>query len=224
VTFAEVEAFVRASLPPPPARVLEVGAGEGELARSLAGSGYDVTAIDPRSDAPNVRQVALLELDPEERFDAAVAVVSLHHVEPLEDSVERLASVLEGGAPVVIDEFDVGRLDGAAAGWWLEQRRARGEPEAESPAELIETMRGKVHALEWMRAALAPRFELGAPVYGTYLYRWKLDESLRPAEQALVARGALPATGVRFTAIRRAPSRRAASPRRGRRRPGPSRT
>ena len=41
-------AYARAALPPPPARVLEVGAGEGELAAVLGAAGYDVTAIDPR--------------------------------------------------------------------------------------------------------------------------------------------------------------------------------
>src|SRR5262249_42084508 len=42
VTFAEVEAWVRTNLPPPPAYVLEVGAGDGELARRLRAAGYDV--------------------------------------------------------------------------------------------------------------------------------------------------------------------------------------
>ena len=40
-------AFVRASLPTPPARVLEVGAGGGELAAVLTEAGYEVTAVDP---------------------------------------------------------------------------------------------------------------------------------------------------------------------------------
>ena len=36
-------AYVRAHLPPPPARILEVGAGNGELANLLRENGYDVT-------------------------------------------------------------------------------------------------------------------------------------------------------------------------------------
>lgn len=35
-----VIAFVRASLPPPPARLLEIGAGGGELAAGLRSAGY----------------------------------------------------------------------------------------------------------------------------------------------------------------------------------------
>ena len=75
----DVTVFVRATLPPPPARVLEVGAGDGELASLLADAGYDVVAIDPASTGGVVRPVALHELD-EAPFDAAVAVVSLHHL------------------------------------------------------------------------------------------------------------------------------------------------
>src|ERR671933_676519 len=44
----EVVAYVRAALPPPPARVLEIGAGDGTLAAALRDGGYDVVAIDPQ--------------------------------------------------------------------------------------------------------------------------------------------------------------------------------
>jgi spermidine synthase len=36
----EIVAFVEAQLPPIPARVLEIGCGEGELARAVARLGY----------------------------------------------------------------------------------------------------------------------------------------------------------------------------------------
>jgi SAM-dependent methyltransferase len=204
VTFAEVEAWVRANLPPAPARVLEVGAGDGELARRLRAAGYGVTAIDPKSESPDVEAVALADLPPSRSYDAAVAVVSLHHVEPLDASVARLADVLADGAPLLLDEFDVGALDERAAAQWLAWRRALGEEEAESPAELIETMRSKVHAIGLLREALAPRFDVAEPLRGTYLYRWKLGESLRAEEERLVAAGELPTTGVRIIARRRA--------------------
>ncbi len=206
MNFPEVEGWVRANLPPQPARVLEVGAGDGELARSLRASWYDVTAIDPRSETPDVQPVALVDLPlPESPFEAAVAVVSLHHVDPLEASVERLAETMAPDAPLLLDEFDVAALDERAAAWWLEQRRARGGDEPETPAELIETMRAKVHPIELLISVLTRYYEIGEPVRGTYLYRWKLDESLRPVEEQLVARGELPRTGVRFIARRRAP-------------------
>src|SRR5262249_37553039 len=197
VTFAEVEAWVRASLPPAPAQVLEIGAGDGGLARRLRAAGYEGVAIDPKSDSPDVEPVALVDAPlPPPPFRAAVAVVSLHLVEPLEASVQRLAEVTAPGTPLLIDEFDVSALDERAAAWWLEQRRALGGDEGETPAELIETMRGKVHPIELVVDALGAWYDVGEPVRGTYLYRWKLDESLRPVEEQLVARGPLPRTGV----------------------------
>jgi SAM-dependent methyltransferase len=103
----DVHAFVRASLPPPPARVLEVGAGGGELATELRAARYDVLAIDPAGGS-GVRQVPLHLVDgPGGSFDAAVAVVSLHHVEPLEESCRRLGELVAAGGRLVVDEFGV---------------------------------------------------------------------------------------------------------------------
>ena len=59
----DVRAFVRANLPDPPARVLEIGAGDGGLGRALRADGYDVLAIDPRSEIDDVRAVALADLE-----------------------------------------------------------------------------------------------------------------------------------------------------------------
>ena len=53
-------AFVLSALPPPPARVLEVGCGAGELAFAIDAAGYDVVAVDPRAPAgPIFRQTTL---------------------------------------------------------------------------------------------------------------------------------------------------------------------
>ena len=192
----EITAFVRAALPPSPARVLEVGAGDGGLAAAL--SGYDVVAIDPASEAAHVRRVPLLDLDePDASFDAAVAVVSLHHVEPLEPSCQRLAALLRPGGLLVVDEFDVERFDERAARWWLDRRGQDGEP-----GEMVAMLREHLHPLGRIREALAPCFAVGEPVPGPYLYRWDVPPGQREAEEALIANGALPATGARFVSRR----------------------
>ena len=196
----DVNVFVLANLPAPPARVLEVGAGDGELARLLAAAGYDVLAIDPEPGAGDVLPVALAELDePEASFDAAVAVVSLHHIDPLGDSCERLARVLRPGATLVVDEFDIDLFDERAESWWLEQRRALDAAvEISTLAEKLAHMRAELHPLTRIQAELEAHFELGPPMRGSYLYRWHLDDALRLPEEELIAAGDLPAVGARL--------------------------
>ena len=201
---ADLRAFVRANLPEPPARVLEVGAGAGRLARALRALGYDVLAIDPGSDDEDVRAVALADLDePAGSFAAAVAVVSLHHVDPLEESCRRLGEVVEPGGTLVVDEFDVGAFDLDAAAWWLEQRAAIGEPQPQTAEELVADHREHLHPLERILAALDPHFELGPPLRGAWLHRWNLGDSLRAVEEEAIARGRLRATGARLIGRRR---------------------
>jgi SAM-dependent methyltransferase len=199
----ELLAFVRANLPAPPVRLLEIGAGDGALARELADAGYDVLAIDPEPAGADVRPVALHELDePSASFDAAVAVTSLHHVEPLEDSLGCLAQLLAPGGLLVVDEFDVAAFDERAAAWWLHQRQALGASEHASAEELVGEHRAHLHPLGRIVAALEPHFHVGPPRYGPYLYRWGLGESLRHHEEEAIARAEIPAVGARLLAQR----------------------
>ena len=198
-----VEEFVRASLPPTPARVLEVGAGSGELARLLAGLGYDVVAIDPGG-KDDVLPVALLEIDERPAsFDAAVAVVSLHHIEPLEDSCRRLAEVVRPGGTLVVDELDVERFDEAAAVWLLERWRESGRERDKPARAMVDELHAELHSLPSIVDALSPWFEFGPIARCSYLHRWHLPEGLRPAEEALIAEGRLPDVGVRIVGTRR---------------------
>ncbi len=184
--------------------MLEVGAGSGELAEALAQAGYDVLAIDPASQTPDVRAVPLHELEASaDSFDAAVAVVSLHHVEPLEESCRRLGELVRPGGVLVIDEFDVARFDERAARWLID---ARGESLAEEhrdPKALIAELRHHLHMLVDIRTALDACFAFGEPVRGPYLYRWGLPAGLREPEEELIATGGLPATGARLVGRRR---------------------
>jgi SAM-dependent methyltransferase len=200
----DVRSFVLTSLPPAPARVLEVGAGAGELAHALTSAGYDVIAIDPASNAPAVRAVALHEMrEPAGSFDAAVAVVSLHHVQPLVESCRRLGELLRSGSILVLDEFDVERVDEHAARWWLAHAQLSGDDHPTVPAEVVARLRHHCHGLGTLRAALAEWFELGALTRGPYLYRWQIGPGMRDTEEALIAAGRLPATGARVVGTRR---------------------
>ena len=195
--FPAVTAFVRSALPAAPARVLEVGAGSGELAAAMTGWGYETVAIDPAVQSPDVLGVALLDVEGARgSFDAAVAVLSLHHVEPLEESCRRLAQLVRTGGTLVVDEFDVERFDERAAGWQIAQRPAAEHHRV--PAELVSAMRAHLHSLDRIREALREWFPVGEPVRGAYLYRWDLPAGLRDTEEALIAEDGLPATGARL--------------------------
>lgn len=200
----DVLAFVRANLPAPPVRLLEIGAGGGELSRALAGAGYEVLPIDPDPRGENVRPVALNELEePPGSFDAALAVTSLHHVEPLEESLSHLAALLRPGGVLLVDEFDVAAFDERAAGWWLQQRQALGAAEPAAAEALVGEHRAHLHPLERIVAGLEPHFHVSTALYGAYLYRWDLDESFRPREEEAIARAEIPAVGARLLARRR---------------------
>jgi SAM-dependent methyltransferase len=198
VPATDAVAYVRAALPPPPARVLEIGAGDGALAAVLRAAGYDVTAIDPKG-GDGVEQVALRDLDaPARTYDAAVAMVSLHHVVPLGQSLRRLSEVMRHGARLVVDEFDVDLLDERASAWWLGQNG-----HDKKPADHVAEMREHLYSVGQIREELAPWFDLGEPVPGAYFYRWPERPELRDEEERLIAAGELPAVGIRFIAVRR---------------------
>ena len=198
----ELETWIKGELPPAPASVLEIGAGTGELAAALREAGYNVTAIDPGDAGPGVERIALAELEaPPPGFDAAVAAVSLHHVQPLDESLETLAAALKPGSSLLVDEFDVDAVDARAADWLIARR---GEHEhSETAADLIAEVRGHVHPLDEVRASLVTAgFTLGPVSRGAYLHRWNLPPGFADDERAEIEAGTLPRVGARFRAVR----------------------
>jgi hypothetical protein len=115
-----VEEFVLGQIGDPPARVLEVGCGKGELARALARVGHSVTAIDPRAPkGPIFRRVGIEEFSDAEPFDHVVASLSLHHVEDLGRALDKVVDSLRPGGTLVVVEFAWDRIDEATAEWVL---------------------------------------------------------------------------------------------------------
>lgn len=80
--FKAVHAGLAGFIPPPPGRVLDVGAGTGRDAAWYAAAGYDVTAVEP-SEAMRTR---------------AMALHPSPAIEWLDDSLPRLASLAGRGA------------------------------------------------------------------------------------------------------------------------------
>jgi len=205
--------FVIANLPPAPARVLEVGCGEGRLTRALIDLGYAAHGIDPRApEGPAFDQIPLEKLEVERPYDAAVAVVSLHHLHDLPLAVERLAGALAPGGLLVIDEFDRARLDPATTAWWWRQRQALAavglghaseHPNAEEHHAALLDGLAEIFTWDTVRAALAARFDERSCERVGYLYRYQTHPALQPLEQAMIDAGAVAATGVHYLGVRR---------------------
>src|SRR3712207_4696042 len=116
-----VEEFVLEQVGPPPARVLEVGCGEGRLARALDRAGHVVTAIDPRApEGPNFQRVRLEEFCDPGPFDYVVASLSLHHIEDLGRALDKISNLLGAGGSLVVVEYAWDRFDEATVAWALE--------------------------------------------------------------------------------------------------------
>ena len=189
--------------------MLEVGCGAGELARALEASGYEVTAIDPAApDGSIFRRIKLEELEDDARFDAVVARGVLHHMgESLEPNLDRIAGVLEGGGPLVLEEFGPDRLDEPTAAWYEGQRlilAAAGYPSERPGAEEWAQHHASVTPSAVLLAAVRRRFD--EQVYEDVPYLWRYLEGVVSAEleESLVSMGAIRALGFRLVGIPRA--------------------
>ena len=193
--------WIQTGLPPAPARLLEVGAGGGELAAQLREDGYEVRAIDPREEpADGVEAVGLIDLDdPPQSYDAAIAMLSLHHVEPLDASLARLAAALRPGAPLLVDEFDVAAFDRRAAAWLLARWHEQGREVHGDAGSLRGDVRAHLHPVSRIREALnAAGFSVDRVELVSYLHRWHLEPGLRDEEEERIDAGELPLTGARW--------------------------
>jgi SAM-dependent methyltransferase len=192
----EVTAFVIANIPPPPARVLEIGCGAGELARALAAARYDVTAIDPEApEGPIFERTRFEELPERDRFDAVVASRSLHHITDLGAAVDKIARLLDPGGVLVLDEFAWDRLDEATAAW-LHERGRPGDVDRWRD-DWREEHEG-LHGYEAMRRELDRRFDERFLAWVPYLYRYEETDITPVEEQILIEAGRIRPIGFRY--------------------------
>lgn len=107
---------------PPRSPVLEIGAGEGLLARALASAGHEVVALDKALRSTfAVREVPFEEYDaPARSFTCVAAQLVLHHVSGLHAMLEKAAALLEPGGILAIDDYGWERSADEA---YREQRR-----------------------------------------------------------------------------------------------------
>jgi SAM-dependent methyltransferase len=192
----DLHVLARAELPRPPARVLEVGCGRGELARALSTNGYDVVAVDP--DAPEgaiFRRTTLEALDEEGRFDGALAALALHHVDDLDAALDKLHSLLHPGAPLVVREFAWDLVDEATARWdYGRLGRTGGLTGWRAEHEHL-------HTFDEMRAALDARFRERSFEWAPYLSEYKPAEGHADEELRLIRSGEIQAVGFVYVGL-----------------------
>ncbi len=205
-------------MPAPPARVLEIGCGDGKLALALAEEGWRVTAVDPRAPEgePFVRG-AVEDLDPSEHgpFDAAVAVLSLHHLHDVGVALDKIRSLLRPGAVFIVDDFGKKELeDEATAAYSFHQQLAllhggyspvKPGAGAVHEGDSFEDWRSRLSG-HWERvdegrkvlSALEARFEGRELAAGPFLFRDGLDPGLEPLERKLIEAGGIRPIGFRW--------------------------
>ena len=205
---------MREHLPPAPARVLEVGCGQGALTTALAVDGYDVLGIDPVApQSDSFRRIRLEDLEPTDGpYDAVVASYSLHHIRDLDAGLDLIAGLLEPGGVLVVDEFGWDLVDEPTLDWLYGQRRAlaaAGLGEAPTSLEVLrdewEAEHLGLHGFEALRTAIAARFEERAFARMPFFYRQLGGVATEVLEQALVDAGAIEALGFRYAGVVRAP-------------------
>jgi SAM-dependent methyltransferase len=195
----DIASFVGAHLPPTPARVLEIGCGQGDLATSLADIGYRTVAIDPHApDGDIFEPVSLEEFAGRGPFDAVLANRALHHIPSLVDALDKIACLLRSGGRLIVREHAWERMDGPTARWYL-QHRSRAHAATQSSLEGClddwNADHADLHGYAEMRAELDRRFKERFFAWTPYLYGELGGPEIEREERALIEAGKIKALG-----------------------------
>jgi SAM-dependent methyltransferase len=204
--------LVKSQLPAPPARILEVGCGNGRLARTLSRAGYEVVAVDPEAPAGRIfRRSRIEDLDETRRFDFAVAGLALHHVASLPVVLDKISGLLRARGRIVVYEFAWDRFDRKTAQWfWLRRsalsppmrRRFGGRSASDSLRRWRRTF-GDLHTYRRMRRELDRRFTPRFFAWSPYLHDFPGDISSEPQERRSIEAGVIQPIGFRYVGQRR---------------------
>jgi SAM-dependent methyltransferase len=198
----DVATFVEAQLPPTPARVLEVGCGQGDLARAVARLGYEIVAIDPQAPRGEIFEpVSLEEFTGSGPFDAVLANRALHHIPDLSGALDRVARLLRPGGRSIVHEHAWERMDERTA-WWYLERRALLDPTARASVEGClsdwNADHAGLHGYAELRGALDQRFKERYFAWTPYLHSELGGAQVEREERDLIEAGQITAIGFNY--------------------------
>jgi SAM-dependent methyltransferase len=216
---AAVWPFVRASLPPVPARVVEIGCGPlGGFVPRLESAGYEATGVDPQAPQGSAyRQVEFERYDLPGQMDAIVACTSLHHVADLAAALDLVAAALVPGGAAVVVEWARERFDEATARWCfarlpeagddtggLHQRQAewRGSGQPWDTYLRSWAQAEGLHAGQAILDELDARFDSRPATFGPYFFP-ELAGTSEADEQAAIDSGLIQANRIQYVGRRR---------------------
>jgi SAM-dependent methyltransferase len=207
---------VREHLPPAPARVIDIGCGpHGGFVPFMRESGYDAVGVDSEAPATGpYHRVRFEELEVQERFDAAIASTSLHHVTDLALVIDGIEDALRKGGVLIVLEWDWEAFDDESAQWcfqrlgeeegWLHRRR---EEWAVSGQEWQPYLRDwaageGLHRAEDIVRLLDQRFERRSVERGPYAFP-DLANTTAADEQAAIDAGEIRSTRIDWVGVSR---------------------
>jgi SAM-dependent methyltransferase len=109
----------------PNLRFLEVGCGKGHLAKALVDKGHQVLPIDVSEEAVAfarslglpAKQTDIFGVN-DSAFDGILFIQSLHHINPLDQSLAQATRLLDKGGFVLVDDFAFNQIDERTAVWF----------------------------------------------------------------------------------------------------------
>lgn len=207
--------FVRANLPPEPARVVEVGCGPlGGFVPAMQQAGYDSLGVDPEAPTGTAYiQSRFEDATLDDQTDCVIACVSLHHVADIDDVVGKIGAVLRAAGTLIVVEWAWERFDDATAQWcfarlrdehgWLQQHRDRWKASGDDWQAYLRTWAGeeRLHPSADIVKALERRFRTAQFTRDAYLFP-ELEPPDPAAERAAIVAGDIQATGIRYVGTR----------------------
>jgi SAM-dependent methyltransferase len=212
---ASVWPFVLAQLPSPPAGVLEIGCGTlGGFVPQLLKNGYEAVGVDRNApDADGYHRLDFQQFEAPRSFDVIVACRSLHHVDRVDEILDRAAAALRPGGVVAVVEWAWERFDEDTARWcfdrlsatatsdpgWLHRRRGEWRATGQEWQEYFGAWaeRGHLQRSDRIIAGLDARFERTLLEYVPYFFS-DLAGVPERAERSAIDAGEIRATGIRY--------------------------